>query len=58
MSFQGVEFTPEMRKMVVNVKNFFDELKSADTLEAPATKLTASALSIGESTVKVDYGCV
>jgi len=53
MSFQGVEFTPEMRKMVVNVKDFFDELKSTDTLEPPATKLTASALGIGESTVKV-----
>ena len=29
MSFQGIEFTPEMRKMVVNVKHFFDHLKSA-----------------------------
>lgn len=27
MSFQGVEFTPDMRKMVVNVKLFFDNLK-------------------------------
>ncbi len=24
MSFQGVEFTPEMREMVVNVKTYFD----------------------------------
>ena len=44
MSFQGVEVTPEMRKMVVSVKDFFDGLKSTDTLEPPATKRTASAL--------------
>ena len=28
MSFQGREFTPEMRKMVVNVKHFFDNMKN------------------------------
>lgn len=54
MSFQGVEFTPVMRKMVVNVKHFFDDLKlDTDTLEHSATQLTASALGISESTVKV-----
>ena len=54
MSFQGIEFTPEMRKMAVNVKHYFDDLKSTpDTLKKPATQLTASALSISESTVKV-----
>lgn len=54
MSFQGVEFTPVMRKMVVNVRHFFDDLKvDTDTLENPATQLTASALGISESTVKV-----
>ena len=54
MSFQGVEFTPDMRKMAVNVKLFFDNLKSnADFLSNPATKLAASALGISESTVKV-----
>jgi transposase len=54
MAFQGIEFTPEMRKMVVNVKHFFDHLKSTpDDLESPASKLTASALDISESTVKV-----
>ncbi len=54
MSFQGIEFTPEMRKMAVNVKHYFDDLKSTpDTLRKPATQLTASALSISESTVKV-----
>lgn len=54
MSFQGVEFTPEMRKMVVNVKQFFDSLKTVrNDLEKPASQLTASALDISESTVKV-----
>ncbi len=55
MSFQGVEFTPEMRKMVVNVKHFFDtNKKTFDNLaKIPASKLTASALAISESTVKV-----
>ncbi len=54
MSFQGVEFTPEMRKMVVDVKHFFDITKrNPNVLERPASQLAASALDIGESTVKV-----
>lgn len=54
MSFQGVEFTPEMRKMVVNVKQFFDNAKKTrDDLKRPASKLAASALNVSESTVKV-----
>lgn len=53
MSFQGTQFTPEMRKMVVNVKHFFDDFKSANFLKKPATKLTAEALGASESTVKV-----
>jgi transposase len=54
MSFQGVEFTPEMRKMAVNVKHYFDSLKSTPkTLGNPATQLAAFALGISESTVKV-----
>ena len=54
MSFQGIEFTPDMRKMAVNVKQFFDNLKSTPTiLGNPATQLAASALGISESTVKV-----
>ncbi len=54
MSFQGVEFSPEMRKMVVNVKLFFDSTKS-DTiaLKQSASRLAASALGVSESTVKV-----
>ena len=54
MSFQGVEFTPEMRKMVVSVKHFFDHTKKTpNDLINPASQLTASALNISESTVKV-----
>lgn len=56
MSFQGIEFTPDMRKMVVNAKHFFDELKltpTPNTLKKPAAQLAASALGISESTVKV-----
>ncbi len=54
MPFQGIEFTPEMRKMVVNVKHFFDLLKNnPENLKRPASLLSASALDISESTVKV-----
>jgi transposase len=54
LSFQGVEFSPEMRKMVVNVKLFFDSTKSDTiTLKQSASRLAASALGVSESTVKV-----
>ena len=54
MSFQGFEFTPEMRKLVVNVKLFFDGIKSDATgLKQPSSRLAASALGVSESTVKV-----
>lgn len=54
MSFQGVEFTPEMRKMVVNVKHYFDHVKKNQIpVTGSASQLAASALNISESTVKV-----
>jgi transposase len=54
MSFQGIELTPEMRKLVVNAKHFFDQSrKKPETLTNSATALTAAALGISESTVKV-----
>lgn len=54
MSFQGVELTPEMRKLVVNVKNFFDNnKKQLKVFSESTTKLTADALGVSESTVKV-----
>lgn len=37
MAFQGIEFTPEMRKMVVNAKHFFDSIKNnPESLKMPA----------------------
>jgi len=54
MSFQGVEFSSEIRRMVVNVKHFLDDFKKAHkSIRLPATQLTASALGISESTVKI-----
>ena len=54
MSFQGKEFTLEMRQMIVNVKLFFDKMKNNNkTLVLPASKLAANALGISESTVKL-----
>jgi hypothetical protein len=43
-----------MRKMVVNVKHYFDSIrKSPNAIEMPSTQFTGSALNISESTVKV-----
>ena len=54
MSFQGVEFTSEMRQLVLNVKRFFDQNKqNPQILKECASVLTASALGVSESTVKV-----
>lgn len=50
MSFQGIEFTPEMRKLVVNVKQYFDKHKNTPER---STLLAASALGVSESTIKV-----
>ncbi len=53
MSFQGVQFSPEMRKMAVNVKIFFDKhRKNPKILEKSASFLAAKSLGISESTVK------
>ena len=53
MSFRGVEFTPEMRKLVVNVKHFFSSHKKQyEVLNAKSSiSLTAAALGISEATV-------
>lgn len=54
MSLQGIELTPEMRKLVVNVKHFFDQSKKKPELfNNPASALTASAVGINETTVKI-----
>jgi hypothetical protein len=53
MSFQGIEFTPEMRKLVVNVKQFFKlNKKNQELFDAKsAISLTALAMGISESSV-------
>ena len=49
-----MEFTPEIRKLIVNVKLFFDQnKKNAAIQNQSSTDLTASALGISKSTVKV-----
>lgn len=54
MSFQGKEFTPEMRKLVVNAKLFFDQYrKDIDTAKTASDELTAKTLGISISTVRM-----
>jgi transposase len=54
VSFQGFEFSPEMRKLVVNVKCFFDQYrKEPEKTAKSATALASAALGIGETTVKM-----
>jgi hypothetical protein len=54
LSFQGREFTLEMKQWVINLKLHFDEERK--TQQAVSTRhptvRTAQALGIGESTVK------
>ena len=54
MSFRGVEFTPEMRQLVVNVKHFFSKHRKNSQMfvEKAATMLTALAMGISESNVR------
>jgi len=53
MSFQGIEFTPEMRQLIVNVKLFFDKNKNnPEILKMSARAVAASALGVSETTVK------
>jgi len=54
MSFQGIEFTPEMRKLVVNVKLFFDQYrKDPEYFNKASDALTAQALGISISTARI-----
>jgi len=54
MAFQGKEFTPEMKQLVVNLKTHFDkEKKAGKTVSTKnSTRRVAQGLSIGEATVK------
>ena len=50
ISCRGKPLSPEVRKLVVSVKRYFDQNKFKPT--EPSTKRTANALGIGEATVK------
>jgi transposase len=54
MAFQGKEFTPEMRQLVVNLKLHFDQEKKAGKSVSTknATGRVAQGLGIGQATVK------
>src|SRR5215472_9705769 len=54
MSFQGKDFTPAMKQLVVNLKVHFDEERkhSKEVSTRHPTLRTAQGLDIGESTVK------
>jgi len=49
-SCRGKPLTPETKKLVVLVKNYFDRNKFKPM--EPSTKRTADALNIGEASVK------
>jgi len=54
MAFQGKEFTPEMKQLIVNLKLHFDEEKKAGKSISTrnATGRVAQGLGVGEATVK------
>jgi transposase len=54
MTFQGKEFTPEMKQLVVNLKTQFDKEKKAGKTVSTrnSTRRVAQGLGIGEATVK------
>ena len=53
MSFQGKEFTPEMRQLVVNLMRFNDDERRKNKFKAIwAIERTAKGLGIGEATVR------
>src|SRR5215472_18874798 len=54
MSFQGQDFTPAMKQLVINLKRHFDEERkhSKEVSTRNPTLRTAQGLDIGEITVK------
>ena len=54
MAFQGKEFTAEMKQLIVNLKQHFDEEKKTGTTVSTknATGRVAKGLRVGEATVK------
>ena len=51
MTARGRPLTPELKKAIVSVKQYFDQCGTEEILEA-STQRTASAIGVGEATVK------
>ena len=51
MSAKGRPLTPEVKKVIVSVKQYFDQFVT-DKGEKTSTQQTASAVGVGEATVK------
>jgi hypothetical protein len=54
MAFQGKEFTPEMKQLIVNLKLHFDEEKKTGKTVSTRNAIgrVAHGLGVGEATVK------
>lgn len=52
MAVRGKAHTPEVKKVIVSVKNYFDRCKNKNDVSAPSVQRTAEALNIGVATVK------
>jgi len=53
MSFQGKEFTPGMKQLVINLKEFNDIERRENSYKAVwAIEQTAKGLGIGQATVR------
>lgn len=52
MAIRGKALTPEVKKLVVSVKNYFNRCKNKKDVSAPSGQRTAEAMDIGVATVK------
>jgi len=52
MATKGKALTPEVKKLVVSVKNYFDHYKKKKNVSTSSTQRTADAMDIGVATVK------
>ena len=52
MATKWKALTPEVKKLVVSVKNYFDHHKKKKNVSTSSTQRTADAMDIGVATVK------
>lgn len=52
MAIQGKALTPEVKKLVVSVKSYFDRCKNRKEISASSVQKTADAMNIGVATAK------